>query len=174
MCMLPVRHYSVLNILGFRLLSVQAHFHYLSGLPIHQRTCPDALSAQVSSRVFMPPKPFWLYISLYLQQVPNFVTVTPPKRLQAWCCGLVCRFVGGWSFAIARFEVKISYKKCFCGFFLFWMKILTWADCCVIEQYDLLLLEACACDTLPLLREEVIIVNKLLPQQWERHTCFQQ
>ena len=45
-----------------------------------------------------------------------------------------------------------------------------------IEQYDLLLLEACVCDTLPLLREEVIIVNKLLPQQWERHTCicFQQ
>ena len=29
---------------------------------------------------------------------------------------------------------------------------------------------------LPLLREKVIIVNKLLPQQWERHTyiCFQQ
>ena len=46
----------------------------------------------------------------------------------------------------------------------------------VIEQYDLLLLEACACDTLPLLREEVIIANKLPPQQWERHacTCFQQ
>ena len=37
------------------------------------------------------------------------------------------------------------------------------------EQYDLLLLEACACDTLPLLGQEVINVNKLLPQQWERH-----
>ena len=39
------------------------------------------------------------------------------------------------------------------------------------EQYDLLLLEAyaCACDTLPLLGQEVIIVSKLLPQQWERH-----
>ena len=37
------------------------------------------------------------------------------------------------------------------------------------EQYDLLLLEACACDTLPLLGQEVIIVNKLLFQQWERH-----
>ena len=37
------------------------------------------------------------------------------------------------------------------------------------EQYDLLLLEACACDTLPLLGEEVIVVNKLLTQQWERH-----
>ena len=35
------------------------------------------------------------------------------------------------------------------------------------EQYDLQLLEAC--DTLPLLGEEVIIVSKLLPQQWERH-----
>ena len=37
------------------------------------------------------------------------------------------------------------------------------------EQYDLLLLEAFACDTFPLFGEEVIIVNKLLPQQWERH-----
>ena len=37
------------------------------------------------------------------------------------------------------------------------------------EQYDLLLLEACACDTLPLLEEEVVIVNKLLHQQWEHH-----
>ena len=37
------------------------------------------------------------------------------------------------------------------------------------EKYDLLFLEACACDTLSLLGDEVIIVNKLLPQQWERH-----
>ena len=46
----------------------------------------------------------------------------------------------------------------------------------VIEQYDLLLFQACICVTLPLLREEVIILNNILPQRWERHTCicFQQ
>ena len=41
---------------------------------------------------------------------------------------------------------------------------------------DLLLFQACTCVTLPLLREEVIMLNNILPQQWECHTCicFQQ
>ena len=37
------------------------------------------------------------------------------------------------------------------------------------DKYDLLLFKACACDTLPFLGQEVININKLLPQQWERH-----